>query len=1066
MKKSIRRVLALGLALTLGLAPAASASEALGSEVHKYTVPLAPGTDMVGQSLWSATYADLRTEHYLTYTPTDGVRPALVYGEKLTTRASLSEMAKQLEQQGKRVVGGLNGDYYVVATGAPLGMVMTEGVLRSTPEYSDSWGLGFLADGTALIGQPGITVTARFHGVESRVAGGINKARTVQGGYVLLTDEFAGTTLNTQAGVDVVLRPLSENLGQTVEVVRTVTEPQSASGEDEPAEAARIDSTDPAEPTGEGQQGESDPPVTGEAGPSRPVVKEVRTTLTRSEELRIGSRVTCEVLEVVHTDKGLVIPEGCFVLTINGRGDPALVGRLESLAAGDRVEFDIEAADARWNQVETALGGMYKLVTAGAVEAGLDKTQAPRSAVGIKADGSAVFYTIDGRQSGYSVGASLSQVAQRLVELGCVEAVCLDGGGSTTFGVAWPGSEGLSVINRPSDGKARANSNALFLVSQLEPTGKLDHFYITPVNNVLLAGSSLQLTAHAMDSSYLPLEWNVEPDWAIHNGDGMVTTDGLFTAGGEKTVTQVTASFQQISGTVSITVVKTPDKVSLVNQATGAAVTALMLEPNQSVDLKGVSVYRNLPVTSDDTSYVWTADPAVGTVDENGVFTAAPASGSGTLTVSAGEKSLTIPVTVTGHILPLEDFEESVANLLGTASAQVEGESNLTRVRFGRRSAKVSYDAAAGRAVVGATLPIRVGERFLSVWVYGDGSANELSVSVADGEEVLTEVPMGNLDFTGWKQMTAQLPAGTAALRGFSIARSGKETAGVVWLDQLTTANERVQDYEAPSIALTVGGGTLSATVTDAMDKDLLEKNLSVTLDGVEIPFTWNKSAAKLTATVPTGDGKFHQAAVTAVDASGNRARASYSFTDLGQWEEPFVDLNGHWAQSYTAYLFQQGVINGTQVGEETFFYPDQPIRRGEMAVMVARWQRLDLDAYAEVELPFADLNEIPDWMLPAVRAMYAEGIMGGSRAGDALYANAMKEISRAEAMTLLGRLLDKGYAAGELSFSDADRVPDWALEYVQTLVGLGVVGGFDNKVNPDATVTRAEVAKMLVALT
>src|SRR5699024_12389077 len=48
---------------------------------------------------------------------------------------------------------------------------------------------------------------------------------------------------------------------------------------------------------------------------------------------------------------------------------------------------------------------------------------------------SLVFYTIDGRRSGYSIGASMTQVAQRLIELGCVSALCLDGGGSTTISV-------------------------------------------------------------------------------------------------------------------------------------------------------------------------------------------------------------------------------------------------------------------------------------------------------------------------------------------------------------------------------------------------------------------------------------------------------------------------------------------------------------------------------------------------------------------------------------------------------------------------------------------------------
>lgn len=78
--------------------------------------------------------------------------------------------------------------------------------------------------------------------------------------------------------------------------------------------------------------------------------------------------------------------------------------------------------------MEYALGALYSLVENGAVVSGLQAGSAPRTAVGQKADGSLVFYTIDGRRSGHSIGATMTQVAQRLIELGCVTALCLDGG--------------------------------------------------------------------------------------------------------------------------------------------------------------------------------------------------------------------------------------------------------------------------------------------------------------------------------------------------------------------------------------------------------------------------------------------------------------------------------------------------------------------------------------------------------------------------------------------------------------------------------------------------------------
>ena len=71
--------------------------------------------------------------------------------------------------------------------------------------------------------------------------------------------------------------------------------------------------------------------------------------------------------------------------------------------------------------------------------------------MGIKADGSIIFYTIDGRQSGYSYGARKETVAKRLLELGCVDAVNLDGGGSTQLGGTLPETTDFVILNSPSE---------------------------------------------------------------------------------------------------------------------------------------------------------------------------------------------------------------------------------------------------------------------------------------------------------------------------------------------------------------------------------------------------------------------------------------------------------------------------------------------------------------------------------------------------------------------------------------------------------------------------------------
>lgn len=58
------------------------------------------------------------------------------------------------------------------------------------------------------------------------------------------------------------------------------------------------------------------------------------------------------------------------------------------------------------------------------------KGRAPRTAIGLTKDNHLLFLTIDGRQSDYSIGMTLSELARTLKSLGAVDAVNLDGGGS------------------------------------------------------------------------------------------------------------------------------------------------------------------------------------------------------------------------------------------------------------------------------------------------------------------------------------------------------------------------------------------------------------------------------------------------------------------------------------------------------------------------------------------------------------------------------------------------------------------------------------------------------------
>ncbi|MBR1660626.1 MAG: phosphodiester glycosidase family protein, partial [Oscillospiraceae bacterium] len=143
---------------------------------------------------------------------------------------------------------------------------------------------------------------------------------------------------------------------------------------------------------------------------------------------------------------------------------------LAGIREGDALTLRLDCAPG-WENVESGLCLLFPLVKDGAVVPGLEQTAQPRSALGIRADGTLLLYAIDGRLPGHSVGAGLDAVARRLAELGCVYAGALDGGGSTLLSAVLPGMETLDQINRPSGGVQRSVVNYIFLATSARPTG-------------------------------------------------------------------------------------------------------------------------------------------------------------------------------------------------------------------------------------------------------------------------------------------------------------------------------------------------------------------------------------------------------------------------------------------------------------------------------------------------------------------------------------------------------------------------------------------------------------------
>ncbi|MEE1946463.1 phosphodiester glycosidase family protein [Pedobacter sp. KR3-3] len=93
----------------------------------------------------------------------------------------------------------------------------------------------------------------------------------------------------------------------------------------------------------------------------------------------------------------------------------------------------------RFNQIDESLD-----------TAAFNRLRHPRSAIGLKPDGTVLLLTVDGRHEN-SAGMSLFELTKVMKWLGCTSAINLDGGGSTTLWLAdMPGN---GIVNFPSDNK-------------------------------------------------------------------------------------------------------------------------------------------------------------------------------------------------------------------------------------------------------------------------------------------------------------------------------------------------------------------------------------------------------------------------------------------------------------------------------------------------------------------------------------------------------------------------------------------------------------------------------------
>lgn len=177
-----------------------------------------------------------------------------------------------------------------------------------------------------------------------------------------------------------------------------------------------------------------------------------------------------------------------------------------------------------------------------------------------------------------------------------------------------------------------------------------------------------------------------------------------------------------------------------------------------------------------------------------------------------------------------------------------------------------------------------------------------------------------------------------------------------------------------------------------------------------------------------------------------------------------FDDLEDSRYYNAALTMAEAGIMSGTQVGSDVYFYPDGEVSRGEFLVMAMHAVGLDdvTDASATV---FADDADIPQQMKSYIATAYELGYVKGVQTEKGLCFEAGRSITRAEAAVMLGNMLDVATPTSIPTFKDGADIPAWASPAMYSLNSIGVMSASNGNIEPLSALTRGDAAQMLANL-
>ncbi len=412
----------------------------------------------------------------------------------------------------------------------------------------------------------------------------------------------------------------------------------------------------------------------------------------------VNDSVECVVDSVVQGVGNMTIAKGGAVLSGHGTAGTFLSNNLH---VGDTVKVALSLLPSL-KRLTAMMGGYPRIVlngtnyaAAGAAQEGAPDplNPNPRTGIGFSADSSKLFLiTLDGRTSPLTLGMTLDQFADLMIQLGVYNGMNLDGGGSTTMVVQ------DSVVNYiPAE---RAVSNSILVVSDAPEDGVVRSVRLLPVNPMnnftayktvrVFEGDSVALQLSGFDRYYAPvqidqakLKMTVDPEL------GYVTPAGYLVAGTRHDSGYVYATYDSLTDSEFV-VVKTLASLS-VGPANAVTDTIRPLAfTAKGFDTDGVQE----PLSAQ--FLIWsTSDSTVGTIDASGTFKGRRDGSAYVIASYEGLSDSTLVTVQVGHgftevdsLQSLDAWNVSYANV-DTPQTRVSVSDSISSV--GAKSLRIDY---------------------------------------------------------------------------------------------------------------------------------------------------------------------------------------------------------------------------------------------------------------------------------------------------------------------------------------------------------------------------------------